>query len=83
MQVGESAGAKITLPAAVLRSAPVTILGTGGIPPFEVLADAMKQVMERGARGELRIETERVAMEEIESAWKRAGTAGSRVVAVT
>ena len=34
VQVGESAGAKITLPAAVLRSAPVTILGTGGIPPF-------------------------------------------------
>jgi NADPH:quinone reductase-like Zn-dependent oxidoreductase len=82
VQVGESAGAKITLPAAVLRSAPVTILGTGGIPPFEVLVDAMKQVMERGARGELRIETERVAMPEIESAWKRAGTAGSRMVAV-
>ena len=83
VQVGESAGAKITLPAAVLRSAPVTILGTGGIPPFEILADAMKQVMERGARGELRIETERVAMEEIESAWKRPGTAGSRMVALT
>ena len=42
----------------------------------------MKQVMERGARGELRIETERVAMPEIESAWKRAGTAGSWMVAV-
>jgi NADPH2:quinone reductase len=83
VQVGESAGAKITLPAAVLRSAPVTILGTGGIPPFEILADAMKQVMERGARGELRIETERVAIEEIEGAWKRAGTAGSRVVVTT
>jgi NADPH:quinone reductase-like Zn-dependent oxidoreductase len=83
VQVGESAGAKITLPAAVLRSAPVTILGTGGIPPFEILADAMKQVMERGARGELRIETERVAMEEIESVWKRNVTAGSRMVVVT
>ncbi len=82
VQVGESAGAKITLPAAVLRSAPVTILGTGGIPPFEILVDAMKQVMERGARGELRIETERVAMKEIESVWKRAGAAGSRMVAV-
>jgi len=83
VQVGESAGAKITLPAAVLRSAPVTILGTGGIPPIDILADAMKHVMERGARGELRIETERVVIEQIESAWKRAMTAGSRVVAVT
>ena len=83
VQVGESAGAKITLPAALLRSAPVTILGTGGIPSYEILANAMQQVMERGARGELRIEVERVAMEEIESAWKRNVTAGSRMVVVT
>jgi NADPH:quinone reductase-like Zn-dependent oxidoreductase len=82
VQVGESAGATITLPAAVLRSAPVTILGTGGIPPYEILTDAMKQVMERGARGELRIETERVALEQIENVWKRAGRTGSRIVVV-
>jgi len=80
VQVGESAGATIALPAAVLRSARVTILGTGGIPPYEILADAMKQVMDRGARGELRIDTERGALEEIESVWKRAGQAGSRMV---
>jgi NADPH2:quinone reductase len=32
VQVGESAGATITLPAAVLRSTALTILGTAGIP---------------------------------------------------
>ena len=82
VQVGESAGATIKLPAAVLRSTAVTILGTAGIPPREVLFDAMKQVLERGAMGELRIETERVALAEIESVWKHAGQAGRRTVVV-
>jgi len=80
VQVGESAGAAIKLPAAVLRSTAVTILGTAGIPPREVLFDAMREVMKRGAIGELRIETERVALPEIESAWKHAGRAGRRTV---
>jgi NADPH2:quinone reductase len=82
VQVGESAGAAIRLPAAVLRSTAVTILGTAGMPPLEVLFDAMKQVLERGALGELRIETQRAAIAEIESVWKRAGQAGRRIVMV-
>ena len=83
VQVGESAGAMIRLPAAVLRSTAVTILGTAGMPPREVLFDAMREVMKRGAMGELRIETERVALAEVESAWKRTGQAGRRVVLVS
>src|SRR3984893_9570965 len=59
LQAGESAGPTITLPAAVLRSTALTILGTAGIPPWDVLTDAFRQVMNRVARGELRIETER------------------------
>jgi NADPH2:quinone reductase len=82
VQVGESAGATIKLPAAVLRSTALTITGTAGIPSREILVDAMKQVMERGARGELRIETERVALAEIETAWKREVQAGRRIVVV-
>jgi NADPH2:quinone reductase len=80
VQVGESAGATIRLPAAVLRSTAVTILGTAGMPPREVLFAAMKQVLARGALGELRIETERAAMADVESAWKRVGQAGRRIV---
>jgi NADPH:quinone reductase-like Zn-dependent oxidoreductase len=82
VQVGESAGATIRLPAAVLRSTAVTILGTAGIPPREVLFDAMKEVLQRGATGELRIETKRAALAEIESVWKRPGTPGCRMVVV-
>src|SRR4029077_16567578 len=44
VQVGESAGAMIALPAAVLRSTALTILGTAGIPARDVLVDAMQQV---------------------------------------
>jgi len=80
VQVGESAGAMIRLPAAVLRSTAVTILGTAGMPPREVLFDAMREVMKRGAMGELQIETERVALAEVESVWKGAGQTGRRVV---
>jgi hypothetical protein len=35
VEVGESAGSKITRPAAVLRSTALTIRGTAGIPPWE------------------------------------------------
>lgn len=60
VQAGESAGPTISLPAAVLRSTALTILGTAGIPARDILVDAMQQIMSRAARGELRIETERV-----------------------
>jgi NADPH2:quinone reductase len=81
VQVGETAGATIALPAAVLRSTALTILGTAGIPPREVLADAMQQVMTRAARGELRIETNRIALADIESAWVRPES-GRRIVVI-
>ena len=83
VQVGESAGATISLPAAVLRSTAVSISGTAGIPSREVLLDAMQQVFTRGARGELKIETERVALAEIEKVWDRREESRRRIVVVT
>jgi NADPH:quinone reductase-like Zn-dependent oxidoreductase len=71
VEVGESAGPTITLPAAVLRSTALTILGTAGIPPWDVLTEAFQQVMNHAASGKLRIETERVPLAEIEVAWER------------
>jgi NADPH2:quinone reductase len=70
VQVGESAGPTISLPAAVLRSTPLTITGTAGIPPRDVLVDALQQVMARAASGELPVDTERVPLAHIESAWQ-------------
>ena len=82
VQVGESAGATIALPAAVLRSTALTILGTAGIPGREVLVEAMQQVLARGGRGELRIETERVPLAEIEKVWGRPEESGRRIVVI-
>ncbi len=80
VQVGESAGPTIALSAAVLRSAPVTILGTGGVPSLAVLADAMQQVLARGERGELIIQTDSVQLAEIATAWELPDQPGRRTV---
>jgi NADPH:quinone reductase-like Zn-dependent oxidoreductase len=71
VEVGESAGRTITLPAAVLRSAALSIVGTAGIPSREVLTDALQQVMNHAAQGLLRLDSEQVALRDIEGAWKR------------
>jgi NADPH2:quinone reductase len=80
VEVGESAGPTIMLPAAVLRSTALTILGTAGIPALDVLADAVQHVMKHAAARELRIETERVSLASIEDVWER--NAGDRRVVV-
>jgi NADPH:quinone reductase-like Zn-dependent oxidoreductase len=71
VQVGEGAGASISLPAAVLRSAPITIMGTAGVPPADLLLDTLRQVLARGASGELHIETQRIPLASIEAAWEQ------------
>jgi NADPH2:quinone reductase len=80
VQVGEGAGAAISLPAAVLRSTALTLMGTGGIPPRELLVSTLQQVLEYGAKGDLTIETERVPLTEVESAWRRDQHRGRIVV---
>ena len=81
VQVGESAGATIALPASVLRSTALTIMGTAGIPPGDVLADALRQVMAYAANGELQVDTKRVPLADIESAWQ-AEQHGPRLVVI-
>jgi NADPH:quinone reductase-like Zn-dependent oxidoreductase len=82
VQVGESAAPSITLPAAVLRSTALTILGTAGIPPRNILREAFELVMAHAAKGELQIDTERIPLAEIENAWQRDPT-GRRFVIMT
>src|SRR5215475_5556324 len=82
VQVGESAAPTITLPASVLRSTALTIMGTAGIPARDVLVDAFQQVMAHAAKGDLTIDTERIPLAEIESAWQR-DQGGRRLVIIT
>src|SRR5581483_7413141 len=81
VQGGESTGATITLPAAVLRSTALTILGTAGIPPRDVLTQSLSKVLALGASGELKIDTERVPLADVEEAWTRVQS-GMRTVIV-
>ena len=81
VQVGESAGPAISLPAAVLRSTALTILGTAGIPPRNILVDALQKVMAHAASGELHVDTERVPLADIENAWHR-DQQGRRLVVI-
>jgi NADPH2:quinone reductase len=82
VQVGESAAPTITLPAAVLRSTALTILGTAGIPPRNILLEAFQQVMAHAAKGKLQIDTERIPLADIENAWQR-DQAARRLVIIT
>ncbi|HKD86822.1 MAG TPA: zinc-binding alcohol dehydrogenase family protein [Terriglobales bacterium] len=81
VQVGESAGPTISLPAAVLRSHALTILGTAGIPSREILADALQRVLACGAKGELKVDTVAVRLANIEAAWQQ-NHSGSRIVII-
>jgi len=82
VQVGESAGPTITLPAAVLRSTALTILGTAGIPSREILVAAMNQILTWAATRALQIETATVPLSEVESAWQRPEGNGLRLVLI-
>jgi NADPH:quinone reductase-like Zn-dependent oxidoreductase len=77
VQVGESAGPTIMLPAATLRSSGLQIVGagTGAIPPMDVLRDTYHQLMARAASGELRIDTDSAPLADVEKAWTREGRA--------
>ena len=81
VEVGESAGPTISLPAAVLRSTALTILGTAGLAPGELLVDAFQRVMARAAKGELRIAVERDPLAKIEDVWQR-DPRGQRIVVI-
>ena len=83
IEVGESAGPTITLPAAVLRSSGLEIYGSGaGTVPIERAMEAVPQFLEQAARAKLRIATEQVPLINVEDAWQRRATGGRRLVIV-
>jgi len=81
VQVGESAGPTIALPAAVLRSTALTITGTAGIPSRDILVAAMHHVLDAAAKRTLQIETESVPLANIEQVWQHAER-GRRLVVI-
>ena len=82
IQIGDSAGPVISLSAQALRSAGVTIVGSGVMPAMEVLSSAFQRLMELAARNEIHIEVESVPLEDIERAWTRTDSYGRRLVII-
>jgi NADPH:quinone reductase-like Zn-dependent oxidoreductase len=80
VQIGDSAGPLISLPATALRSATITIVGSGAMPSLSVLSKAFEQLMNLAARGQLRIKVEPVPLVDIGKAWTRTELHGRRLV---
>jgi hypothetical protein len=80
VEVGDSAGPTITLPAQVLRSSGLELSGSGaGTIPLEAVMAALPQFIDRAASGELRVGVEQVPLAEVTDAWRR-DQAGRRLV---
>lgn len=82
VEVGESAGPTITLPAAVLRSSGLEIYGTGfGTPPIERVFEELPRFFDRVVKGEFHLGVEVIPLAEVGAAWQR-NQEGRRVVVI-
>jgi NADPH:quinone reductase-like Zn-dependent oxidoreductase len=80
VEVGQSAGKTITLPAEILRSVDLTLKGSGfGSASLKEIFAAVPDLFERAASGKLTIDVDAVPLSEVESAWK-SSEKGRRVV---
>jgi NADPH:quinone reductase-like Zn-dependent oxidoreductase len=81
VEVGQIAGPTISLPADVLRSSGLEILGSGPgtIPLAEIIA-AIPEFMAIAATGDLPIDIDEIPLAEVEAAWNRGSGGGHRVV---
>jgi NADPH:quinone reductase-like Zn-dependent oxidoreductase len=72
IEIGAIAGSTIALPGAALRSSGLEIYGSGGgSVPRQAIAEAIPEIFERAARGDLKLETKRVPLADVETAWNQ------------
>jgi NADPH:quinone reductase-like Zn-dependent oxidoreductase len=83
IQIGDSAGSVISLPAMALRSSAITIAGSGVMPPLSVLSESFAQLFVLAAHNQLHVDVEAVPLADIEKVWTRGDLDGRRVVIVT
>jgi NADPH2:quinone reductase len=80
VQIGESAGPTISLPAEAIRTSGLELLGASNIPP-EAVPDALKEIWKWVEDGALQIDIEKVPLSNIAEAWKEK-TDGKRIVII-
>jgi NADPH:quinone reductase-like Zn-dependent oxidoreductase len=73
LQVGVMAGATVTLPAEVLRSTGLEVMGSGSgtAPPADLIVSELDHLMTMVADGRLRMEMNRFPLPEVEDVWDR------------
>lgn len=81
VQIGNTAGPRVSLSAQIVRSANLTIVG-GGFPPPDVFMTAFRELMDAAATGKISIATEPVPLADFEQAWQRGDQNGRRIVIV-
>jgi NADPH2:quinone reductase len=83
IEIGEMAGPTISLSAKALRSSGIEIYGSGGgSMPRTAMFEVFPQLWALAASGDLRIDTEPVALADIETAWQRKDWLGRRPVII-
>lgn len=83
IQVGDSAGESIKLPASALRSSSLEIYGSGiGSVPIEQIIAAVPSFTEFAASGNLKVTTEQIPLRNIQEAWQRTPPNGCRFVII-
>jgi len=74
VQLGQSAGPAATLPSAAIRGKQLDVHGFSDFAvPAEVLAEHHQRLVGHAIAGEIRLEVERVGLDEIGAAWGRPG----------
>jgi NADPH2:quinone reductase len=72
LQVGSVASGELVLPAPLLRSLSLDVRGFSvDHPPIEIRREAYRRVTEHAARGEIVVDVEPIALDDIASAWER------------
>jgi NADPH:quinone reductase-like Zn-dependent oxidoreductase len=81
VQLGASAGAEATIPSAAIRGKMLVIMGHANFAaPPEIKREAYLRLTEAAARGELRVDVDPIALEQVGEAWRRLGAGSHRKI---
>ena len=83
VHLGQSAGAEIKLSSPEVRSTPIDLLGYSNYKvPEEQKAAAYERMARHARDGELRVEIERLALDDVPDAWQRQGSSPHRKLVI-